>query len=78
MLSLAADMPPIAVIHQETPSPLNPLGIKGAGESGTIPMIAPIIAAVEDALAPFGVKITEAPITPERICELLAHRRNES
>jgi carbon-monoxide dehydrogenase large subunit len=78
LLPLAADMPPIALIHQETPSPLNPLGIKGAGESGTIPMIAPIIAAVEDALAPFGVKITEAPITPERICELLAHRRNES
>jgi carbon-monoxide dehydrogenase large subunit len=73
LLPLAADVPRVEIIHLETPSPLNPLGIKGAGESGTIPTIAPIIAAVEDALSPFGVKISEAPITPQRIVELLGH-----
>ncbi len=73
LLPLAADVPHVEIIHLETPSPLNPLGIKGAGESGTIPTIAPIIAAVEDALSPFGVKISEAPITPQRIVELLGH-----
>ncbi len=55
----------------ETPSPLNPLGVKGAGEGGTIPAIAAIVSAVENALAPFGVRIAEAPITPQRIVELL-------
>jgi len=55
----------------ETPSPLNPLGLKGAGEGGTIPAIATLLSAVEDALAPFGVRIAEAPITPQRIVELL-------
>ena len=71
LLPLATDIPRIEIIHQETPSPLNPLGIKGAGKSGTIPTIAPIIAAVEDALSPFGVRILEAPITAQRIVELL-------
>jgi CO/xanthine dehydrogenase Mo-binding subunit len=54
--------------------PLNPLGM-GAGEGGTIPAIAAIIAAVENALAPFGVKINEAPISPARIVELLRMAR---
>jgi carbon-monoxide dehydrogenase large subunit len=71
LLPLAADVPRVDIVHRETPSPLNPLGIKGAGESGTIPTIAAIIAAVEDALSPFGVKIAETPITPQRIVELL-------
>jgi carbon-monoxide dehydrogenase large subunit len=71
LLPVAADVPRVEIVHQETPSPLNPLGIKGAGESGTIPTIAPIIAAVEDALSPFEVKIAETPITPQRIVQLL-------
>ena len=61
---LATDVPRVELHHMETPSPLNPIGVKGAGEGGTIPAIAAIIAAVENALAPFGVKIAEAPITP--------------
>ena len=55
----------------ESPSPLNPLGVKGAGEGGTITAIAAIIAAIEDALTPFGVKIAEAPLSPQRIIELI-------
>jgi carbon-monoxide dehydrogenase large subunit len=72
LLPTAPEMPPIAIVHAETPSPLNPLGLKGAGEGGTIAAIAAIIGAVENALAPFGVKINEAPITPARIVALIA------
>jgi carbon-monoxide dehydrogenase large subunit len=71
LLPLATDSPNVEVLHMETPSPLNPLGVKGAGESGTIPAIAALLSAVENALEPFGVHIAEAPITPERIVELI-------
>lgn len=71
LIPLATDVPRVDLVHFETPSPLNPLGIKGAGEGGTIPAIAAIAGAVEDALAPFGVKIAEVPISPQRIVELL-------
>lgn len=71
LLPLATDLPRIEVEHTETASPLNPLGVKGVGEGGTLPAIAAVISAIEDALAPFGVKIDEAPITPMRIIELI-------
>jgi carbon-monoxide dehydrogenase large subunit len=71
LLPLATDSPNVEILHMETPSPLNPLGIKGAGESGTIPAIATLVSAVENALEPFGVEIAEAPITPARIVALL-------
>jgi carbon-monoxide dehydrogenase large subunit len=71
LLPMSTDVPKVASAHIETPSPLNPLGAKGAGEGGTIPAAACIVAAVENALEPFGVHLTEAPITPERIVELL-------
>src|ERR1700686_2174180 len=68
---LATDSPHVEVLHMTTPSPLNPLGLKGAGEGGTIPAIAALLSAVENALAPFGVHIAEAPLTPERIVALI-------
>jgi carbon-monoxide dehydrogenase large subunit len=71
LLTTAPHMPKVEVHHMETPSPLNPIGVKGAGEAGTNPAIAAIVNAVNDALTPFGVWITEAPITPQRIVELL-------
>ena len=71
LLPAATDMPPIAILHSETASPLNPLGVKGAGEGGTIAAIAAIIGALENALAPFGIRINEAPISPARIVELV-------
>jgi carbon-monoxide dehydrogenase large subunit len=71
LLPLATDSPNVEILHMETPSPLNPLGVKGAGEGGTIPAIAALISAVENALEPFGVHIAEAPITPQRIVELI-------
>jgi carbon-monoxide dehydrogenase large subunit len=77
LLPTAPEMPSVTVLHSETPSPLNPLGLKGAGEGGTIAAIAAIIGAVENAL-PFGVKINEAPIDPVRIVALLAAARGGS
>ena len=71
LLPLATDVPRVDLVHLETPSPLNPLGVKGAGEGGTIPAIAAIASAVENALVPFGVTISEVPISPQRLVELL-------
>ena len=70
-LPLSTDSPQVEVLHTTTPSPLNPLGLKGAGEGGTIPAIAALLSAVENALAPFGVRVAEAPLTPERIVALV-------
>ena len=67
LLPTADVVPRIEVHHMELPTPLNPLGIKGAGESGTIAASAAVTSAVEDALRDFGVAITELPITPARI-----------
>jgi carbon-monoxide dehydrogenase large subunit len=71
LLTTAPHMPVVEVHHMETPSPLNPIGVKGAGEAGTNPAIAAIVNAVSDALTPFGVWIAEAPITPQQIVALL-------
>jgi carbon-monoxide dehydrogenase large subunit len=71
LLPSATEVPPIETLYKETPSPLNPLGAKGAGEVSTIPTAAAVIAAIEDALAPFGVRITQTPITPHELVELI-------
>ena len=68
---MTTDVPTCAIVHVETVNPLNPLGVKGAGEGGTIPAPAAIIAAIEDALAPFKVHFAETPLTPERIVAAL-------
>jgi len=60
-------VPPIEVVHMESPTPLNPLGVKGAAESGTIAAPAAIVSAVEDALKPLRVRIRDLPLTPERL-----------
>ncbi len=52
LMPTAAEIPDIAVVHLETPSPLNPLGVKGVGEAGAIPVPALVAEAVDDALAP--------------------------
>jgi len=72
LLPTATTVPRVNLGHRQSPSPLNPLGVKGAGEGGTIPAPAAFVSAVEDALAPFGVLITECPVTPARIVELVA------
>jgi carbon-monoxide dehydrogenase large subunit len=71
LVPMAKDVPDCIIEHVETPNPLNPLGVKGAGEGGAIPAPAAIIAAVEDALSPFGVHFAEMPLTPDRIVAVL-------
>ena len=66
-LPRAGDVPSLEVHHVVTPSPLNPLGVKGAGEGGTLPAPAAIANAVADALRPLGVAVTEMPLTRERL-----------
>lgn len=79
LLPRATDMPRnIEVIHVCTPSPLNPLGIKGVGESGTIP-IPPLYAqAIENALDIPGLFITEMPMDPSRLYHLVEETRQNS
>ena len=67
----SCNVPNCHIEHVETPNPLNPLGVKGAGEGGTIPAPAAIVSAIEDALSPFGVHFAEMPLTPARIVEAL-------
>ena len=76
LMPAAPEIPPIDIVHRSSPTPLNPLGVKGAGEGGTIPAPAAIISAVEDALAPFGVRISESPVTPDRLVALIAAARD--
>jgi carbon-monoxide dehydrogenase large subunit len=57
-----------------SPTPLNPLGVKGAAESGTIGAPATIVSAIEDALSPFGVRIRDLPLTPARLRALVRER----
>src|SRR6266852_336589 len=66
-LPRATDVPRLEVHHVVTPSPLNPLGVKGAGEGGALPAPAAIANAVADALRPLGVEVTEMPLTRERL-----------
>ena len=71
LLPLASEMPRIDVTHMETPSPLNSLGVKGAGEGGTIPAAAAIVAAIENALEEYGVEIDYYPVDPQYLTGLI-------
>jgi carbon-monoxide dehydrogenase large subunit len=71
LIPMATDVPTCKIAHIESPTPLNPLGVKGAGEGGTIPAAAAIVAAVEDAVSEFGVHFAETPLMPERIVDAL-------
>jgi carbon-monoxide dehydrogenase large subunit len=63
----ASDLPTLETDRTTTPSPVNPLGVKGAGETGTIASTPAVVNAVIDALAPLGVRDLEMPLTPERV-----------
>ena len=64
-------MPWIESSHTETPSPVNPLGVKGVGEAGTIGCSPAVVNSVVDALSPFGVRHIDMPLTPEKIWKLI-------
>jgi carbon-monoxide dehydrogenase large subunit len=71
----AGDLPAIAVALAEHRSMINPLGVKGVGESGAIPGAAAIANAVEDAVADLGITLREVPVTPARLHALLVSAR---
>lgn len=75
LMVTAPEMPTIDLFHMESPTPLNPLGVKGVGECGIAPASAAIVAAIEDALKPFNVHIDQVPIRPAEIVALVAAGR---
>lgn len=77
LLPRASDVPPITVLHLETPSPFTLLGTKGAGETGVGGAQAAIVNAVEDALSSLGVSVQRLPLTPPEILRLLKEAGNE-
>jgi carbon-monoxide dehydrogenase large subunit len=71
LIPTALEIPAIEIGHTETPSPLNALGIKGVGEAGAIPVPALVAEAIDDALAPLGVRVREMPLDPDRLLRLI-------
>jgi CO/xanthine dehydrogenase Mo-binding subunit len=71
LIPTATEVPRIDVGHEETKSPLNPLGTKGVGEAGTIPVPALFAQALENALPEYDLEILETPLSPNRLFELL-------
>ena len=71
----AAELPRYELVPMETPTPLNDLGAKGIGESGTIGATPAVHNAVVDALAPLGVRHIDLPLTPERVWQAVAAAR---
>ena len=77
LMPYATEVPDAEILHMETPSPLNPLGIKGVGEAGTIPVSQVVASAMEDALAPLGIApVRESPMSPDMIHRLLSEARS--
>ena len=74
LLPGSMEVPKIKTVHLESPSPLNPLGIKGLGEGGAIAPPAAIANALADALQSFGAQVNEIPLTPDRVLALLARK----
>jgi aerobic carbon-monoxide dehydrogenase large subunit len=71
LLPTATEVPMLQTLYKKTRSPLNPLGVKGVGEAGTIPAAAALISAVEDALTPFDVHIGHVPLNPMTIVKMI-------
>ncbi|MGY1849607.1 MULTISPECIES: aerobic carbon-monoxide dehydrogenase large subunit [unclassified Blastococcus] len=68
LMPYSSEIPDVVIDHQQTPSPLNPLGIKGAGEAGVIPGTAALASAIEDAV---GRRIASMPISPTELYDLV-------
>jgi carbon-monoxide dehydrogenase large subunit len=68
---LAKELPPYELTLTETPSPLNILGVKGAGEAGTVAAPAAVANAVIDALVPLGITSLDVPLTPQNVWQAI-------
>jgi len=73
----AAMLPSFETARTVTPSPTNPLGVKGVGETGTIASTPAAVNAVLDALKPFGVKHIDMPLTPEKVWRAMQHKNGD-
>jgi carbon-monoxide dehydrogenase large subunit len=76
MVPSAAELPSYELGRTETPSPSNPLGVKGVGETGTIASTAAVMNAVVDALSAYGITNLEMPATPERVWRAIEEARS--
>jgi carbon-monoxide dehydrogenase large subunit len=72
LIPAIGNVPPIKIGHMEIPTPLNPLGAKGAGEGGAVGPPGALVNAIEDALYDDGVRLTSTPVTPNLLSDLLA------
>jgi aerobic carbon-monoxide dehydrogenase large subunit len=72
----ASFVPRIELDRTETPTDVNPLGVKGAGETGTIASTPAVVNAVMDALAPLGITNIDMPLTPERVWRAMEAARS--
>lgn len=72
----ASDLPDFAIDRNPVPTTTNPLGVKGAGECGTVGSLPAVMNAINDALAPFGVRDLTMPATPQKIWRAIHARRD--
>jgi aerobic carbon-monoxide dehydrogenase large subunit len=70
--------PAFEVERTETPTDVNPMGVKGAGETGTIASTPAVVNAVMDALAPLGIRHLDMPLTPERVWRAMGEAKKEA
>jgi carbon-monoxide dehydrogenase large subunit len=75
LIPRSTDPLPVRPLFMETPSPLNPLGVKGLGEAGTVGVPATLANATEDALRPLGIEIDATPLTAARLHALIEAAR---
>ena len=78
ILPTACEIPSMALIHRHSPSPLNPLGVKGVGEGGAIAPPVALANAICDALTPFKIELNRLPLKPEQIRAALVGRISEA
>ncbi len=71
LLPTITEVPFIEIAHMESPTSLNPLGVKGVGELSVLPVAAAVASAIEDALSPWGVRIDEYPVTPMMVFDFI-------
>jgi len=75
LVPTASEVPRVEIAHLETPSPLNPLGTKGVGEGGCLPVPCLFAQTLEDALADYNIEVLETPMSPNKLFELLEAAR---
>ncbi len=74
LIPTSTEVPRIEVQFMESPAPSNPIGVKGIGEAGTIPVTSTIISAIDDALSEYRVHLTSIPVDPVTLLGLIERR----